>query len=104
MFVKHFSRVRFLSLLLTLTFIAGAAETFAQTRRPVLTRRTTVKKVVPKLYSVRAGTVLRARITQTISSKTARIGERFTATVVDPVYSTNGVLVVPQGSTVTGRV
>jgi hypothetical protein len=41
---------------------------------------------------------------ETISSKTARIGDRFTATVTEPVYSTTGVVVIPVGSTVTGRV
>ena len=105
MFVKQLSKVRFTAILLALLFATGSVETFSQTRRPVLRKRTPVKRVVaPRLYSVPVGTRLRARINQTLSSKTARIGERFTATVVDPVYSTNGVLVIPQGSTLTGRV
>jgi hypothetical protein len=40
----------------------------------------------------------------TISSKTARVGDRFTATVTEPVYSNTGVVVIPVGSTVNGRV
>lgn len=40
----------------------------------------------------------------TLTSKTAKVGNTFTATVTEPVYSTNGVVVIPVGSTVTGRV
>jgi hypothetical protein len=32
------------------------------------------------------------------------VGDTFTATVTEPVYSSTGVLVVPEGSTLTGRV
>ena len=32
----------------------------------------------------------------TISSKTARVGDTFTANVTEPVYSNNGVLVIPE--------
>jgi len=32
------------------------------------------------------------------------IGDTFTSTLVDPVYSSNGVVLAPQGSIVTGRV
>jgi hypothetical protein len=40
----------------------------------------------------------------TISSKTARIGDKFTGTITEPVYSNNGVVVIPTGSSITGRV
>jgi len=40
---------------------------------------------------------------QNISSESARIGDQFTTTVVDPVYA-NGVEVIPAGSEITGRV
>lgn len=94
-----------LILFLVLLMLAGTADTFAQKRKPVIRKKTTVKRVVtPKLYSVDAGTRLHARMNDTLNSKTARVGERFTATVTDPVYSSNGVLVIPSGSTLTGRV
>lgn len=74
-------------------------------KKPVIKKVVVVKKpVAPKLYSVASGTRLRVRINETISSKTARVGDRFTATVTEPVYSTTGVIVIPSGSTVTGRV
>jgi hypothetical protein len=41
---------------------------------------------------------------ETLSSKTARAGDTFTSTVTEPVYSDNGVIVIPTGSTVIGRV
>ena len=47
----------------------------AQTRR---TRRTAAKPLVP------AGTQLRVRLNDTLSSKESRAGDRFTATVVNP--------------------
>ncbi len=41
---------------------------------------------------------------ETLSSKTARVGDTFTTNVTEPVYSNNGVVVVPVGSTIVGRV
>jgi hypothetical protein len=102
---KGFSK-RWLILLVSLFFLVGVTETFAQKRRPVIRKRPAAKKVVPsaRLFVVPADTRLRVRINRTISSKTARIGDRFTVTVTEPVYSETGVLVIPSGSTVTGRV
>lgn len=41
---------------------------------------------------------------QEISSKTARVGDRFTTTVVDPVYAGGGAEVIPAGSIIHGRI
>jgi hypothetical protein len=84
---------------------------FAQTKRRTRTRhksRTTVQKVTPKpaepvYYTVHAGQLIRVRMDQTITSETARVGDQFTTTVVDPVYA-GGVEVIPPGSTVVGQV
>src|SRR5215204_6954418 len=66
-----------LSVVLGLTTIS-----FAQTRtRPTAKKRTTTKRVVPL---VPAGTDLKVRINDTLSTKESRIGDRFTATVIDP--------------------
>jgi hypothetical protein len=40
----------------------------------------------------------------TIGSKTARVGDRFTTTVTEPIYASTGAVVIPSGSTITGRV
>ncbi len=67
-------------------FVLGGLETFAQTTR------------------IERGTSIRVRMNGTISSKSARVGDRFTTTVTEPVYSNGGAVVIPVGSTVTGRV
>jgi hypothetical protein len=92
--------------LFALIFLIGSADVQAQKRKPVLKRKVAVKKVVPAIrtYPVATGTVIRARMNKSISSKTARVGETFTVTVTEPVYSTTGVVVVPVGSTIQGRV
>lgn len=41
---------------------------------------------------------------QTISSKSAKVGDTFSTTVTEPVYASNGGVVIPIGSTVVGRV
>ena len=65
---------------------------------------TQTKKKRPVYYSVYANQVLRVRINQELNSERARVGDTFTSTLVDPVYSKNGVLLAPQGSTVNGSV
>lgn len=57
-----------------------------------------------KYYRINANHTFHVRLNQAISSETSRIGDTFTTTVVDPVYSSNGIELVPNGSTVTGRV
>ena len=54
-------------------------------------------------YTLPQNTYIRLRMNQTLSSETARAGDRFTATVITPVYA-GGVEVVPAGATVEGRV
>jgi hypothetical protein len=103
---KTVSKTKLIGLLFVLIFGLGSIESFAQTRRPALRKRTTVRKVIPapRMFTVPAGTSLHARLNSTLSSKTSTVGQTFQATVTDPVYSSNGVLVIPQGSTLTGRV
>jgi hypothetical protein len=90
--------------------LMGATDTFAQKRKPTLKRkpvaRRIVKPAVPgeKLYSVRSGTTIPVRLNSQLSSKVNHVGDTFRATVTDPVYSDTGVVVVPSGSTLTGRV
>jgi len=57
-----------------------------------------------KYYRVDANQTLHVRLGQTLSSKSSRIGDTFTTTVVDPVYSANGIELIPSGSVITGRV
>lgn len=108
--INRFSR-SLTSALLLLTLIASSfVPALAQTRRrPVLRRRAPARKVVrtvtpaPVYYNVNAGQIIRVRMNENISSESARIGDQFTTTVVDPIYA-GGVEVIPAGSIITGRV
>jgi hypothetical protein len=105
--MKNLMKLRTLLVMAALMLTVGSLDALSQTRRrPTVRRgvkRTTVRPTV-KYYSVQSGTVIRSRINETLSSKTARVGDTFTATVTEPVYSTTGVIVVPVGSTVNGRI
>lgn len=109
--MKKLFNFRILAAFLAIIFVLGVAETSAQTRRrrPVIKKRTTVKKTVVKkpvvkLYTVQTGQRIRVRINEEISSKTAKVGDTFTTNVTEPVYSDSGVIVIPAGSTIIGRV
>lgn len=99
-----------LAALLAVFFAFGTIESSAQTRRkPVIkkktvTRTTTVRKPVVKQYNVPSGQRIRVRMNEEISSKTAKVGDTFTTNVTEPVYADTGVVVIPSGSTIIGRV
>jgi hypothetical protein len=63
--------------------------TSAQTRKPRL-RRAAPRSTAPRLVPV--GTNLKVRINDTLSSKESRVGDRFTATVMDPVRFNEGTV------------
>jgi hypothetical protein len=54
-------------------------------------------------YTLPQNQYFRLRMNRTLNSGTSRVGDRFQATVVTPVYA-SGVEVVPAGSIVEGRV
>jgi hypothetical protein len=106
---KLYSFGIFATLFAVIFAFGGVLETSAQKRKPLLRKKTVVKRTTaavrtPSLYRVETGTSIRVRMNNELSSKTARVGDRFTTTVTEPVYSSNGVVVIPVGSTVTGRV
>ncbi|MGI8641243.1 MAG: hypothetical protein ACR2MG_15010 [Pyrinomonadaceae bacterium] len=107
--MKNLFNFRVLTAILAVFFVFGTFEAAAQKRRPTVKRKTTVRRVtttrpVVRLYTVQSGEKFRVRMNETLSSKTARAGDTFTTTVTEPVYSDNGVIVIPTGSTVIGRV
>ncbi|HEY0459291.1 MAG TPA: hypothetical protein VGC97_09165 [Pyrinomonadaceae bacterium] len=107
--MKKIFNFRSLTAILAMLLAFGASDAaLAQKKKPVIRKKTTVRKTVVKpavkLYTVSTGTSFRVRMNNNISSKTARVGETFTTTVTEPVYSNTGVVVIPTGSTVTGRV
>ena len=69
-------------LITLLVWLAFAPAVSAQTRKPRL-RRAAPAKVTPVLVPV--ATDLKVRLNDTLSSKESRAGDKFTATVLDPV-------------------
>ena len=97
--------IRALSLLILLTIVGSVFEVSAQRRRARRGRRAVTRTVTPiPQYTVPANTVIRVRLNESLNSRTARVGDRFSANVVEPVYAGGGVEVVPVGSKVWGRV
>ena len=64
------------------TFMSLPAVAPAQTTKPRMRRATTPRRIVPL---VPVGTNLKVRLEDTLSSKDSRAGDKFTATVLDPV-------------------
>ncbi|HSU26032.1 MAG TPA: hypothetical protein VLI65_08630 [Pyrinomonadaceae bacterium] len=109
--MKRLFNYSILAATVSLVSLFAAADVSAQRRKPVIRKKTVVKRTTtvarpaaPRLYTVASGKRLHVRMNETISSKSARVGDRFTATVTDPVYSETGAIVIPTGSEVVGRV
>jgi len=93
--------VRAVTFFVLVLLLAGTVfEVSAQTKKR---RRAPARRVVPT-YTVPANTVIRVRLNEQLNSRTARVGDRFSANVTEPVYAGSGVQVVPVGSKVWGRV
>ena len=98
------------SALIMLALVASSfVPALAQTKRRAPARRKpAVRRVVPVpppvvYHNVNAGEIIRVRMNQQITSETARVGDQFTTTVVEPVYA-DGVEIIPASSIITGRV
>lgn len=99
--------VKNLLVLLVMVLAVGAGDSFGQKKKPVIKKKPVAKKPVKPaepVYRVDSGSILRVRMNSTISSKTSRVGDTFTVTVTEPVYSSNGVVVIPTGATLTGKI
>lgn len=107
-FSNPVSRISVGILVLFALIASTVAPAMGQTKRRPRLRRTPRRSVAvtpPPVtyYTVAANSVMRVRMNQTISSETARVGDQFTTTVVDPVYA-GGVEVIPAGSVINGQV
>lgn len=83
-------------------FVVGTIDGFSQ-RKPTI-RRATKTTVNKSNFKVEAGTRIRVRMEDEINSNVSQVGDRFSTKVTEPVYSNTGVIVIPNGSTVVGRV
>ena len=73
----------------------GHSEASASSKAPALRS--------PRSLQVQSGSVLQVRLNRSLSTSQNRAGDRFTATLAEPVR-VNGQTVFPKGSQVTGRV
>jgi hypothetical protein len=88
----------FAAVLIFVISVGGVVATSALAQ----TKRSTRPKV--RYYTLPANTVLRVRLNQALTSKTANVGDRFSATVTEPAHSSGGTVVIADGSKVWGRV
>lgn len=97
-----------LSVFILLTIVAGVVfEASAQRRRSRRGKRTTTAAPTPTptpYYTVPTDTVIRVRINEPLNSGTARVGDRFSTNVTEPVYANTGIEVMPVGSKIWGHV
>jgi hypothetical protein len=63
-----------------------------------------VAAVPANANSLPAGSVLEARLNQSLSTKSTKVGDSFTLTVTNNLVAQNGDVVVPAGATIEGRV
>lgn len=70
-----------LRIVLLFTLVLGLSTTGLTQTKPTAKKRTTTKRATPLIP---VGTDLKVRINDTLSSKESRVGDRFTATVLDP--------------------
>jgi hypothetical protein len=104
---KRFSRSAVSLVVLFAIILGTVVPSFAATQRRRTRRRTPVRRVVTppvQYYTVPADTVIRVRMDSELNSKTARVGDRFSASVTEPVYGGSGIEVIPVGSKAWGRV
>jgi len=73
-------------------------------RKPRIRRAKRTSKAKPSNYKVETGTRIRVRMEREINSKVSQVGDQFATKVTEPVYGNTGVIVIPNGSTITGRI
>jgi peptidoglycan hydrolase-like protein with peptidoglycan-binding domain len=86
--------------LIAIVLLGGAAlETLAQDSRP----RHNSPQYGERTWNIPPDTVISVQLNGTLTSRTARVGDKFTAAVTVPIY-VNGKPVIPAGSIIEGRV
>ena len=88
--MKSVNLRRLISLFMLLTMLSVPMLVDAQRRKPRLRRVTRRAATTPVGPIVPIGTNLKIRLEDTLSSKDSRVGDRFTATAIDPVRFNEG--------------
>ena len=84
--------------------IPQANDSQSQTSGQENAQGSTVIQPASGLDQAIAGTEIHAALDTPLSTKTSKSGDRFTATITDPVRGGNGAIVIPSGSRVEGEV
>lgn len=93
-------RTRIASAMLVIALLTGLSSwASAQDSRP----RYNTPPYADQGWTLAPDTVISVQMNGTLSSRTAHVGDKFTATVTVPVYA-NGRTVIPAGSIIEGRV
>jgi len=99
MSIRKVTKPLFMGIIALIFALGGLANSLSQSRRP----RYDPRHNNPQAITIPANTVVSMRINNRLSSKTSRVGDRFTATVLVPVY-VDGRVAIPAASMVEGRV
>jgi hypothetical protein len=85
--------------------LAAALATGACSRATTVESSGDVAAATPvNANSLPTGSVINVTLDQQVGTKTSKVGDTFSATVVDPVMASNGQTVVPVGTKVYGKV
>ncbi|MGC2694218.1 MAG: hypothetical protein WA738_00350 [Candidatus Angelobacter sp.] len=96
--------------MLVLFALLAVASVFAQTPAEAGSNPSNTSQAQPAtnppagVDQVAAGTELHATLDTPLSTKTSKPGDRFTATVADPVRTSDGTVVIPAGARIEGEV
>jgi len=82
----------------------AAAQRRRTRHRRTVAHRTVNNEPAVRYFTVPANQVIRVRMDTELNSRTARVGDRFSTGVTEPVYGESGIEVIPVGSKVWGRV
>jgi hypothetical protein len=101
MLEESMQHLKYLATALVAIVLFGAVslETLAQDSRP----RYNSPQYGERSWNIPPDTVISVQINGTLTSRTARVGDKFTAAITVPVY-VNGRTVIPAGSVIEGRV
>ena len=71
---------------------------------PASTQETPAVPPTANIERIDAGTEIHAALDTPLSTRTSKPGDRFTASMTDPVRANNGAVVIPSGSHIEGEV
>ncbi|NNE98515.1 MAG: LysM peptidoglycan-binding domain-containing protein [Pyrinomonadaceae bacterium] len=102
--MKVFTNTKYLVGILLVVFAFSSIDALGQRRKPKIRRANKTSRAKQSNYKVATGTKIRVRMEREINSKVSQPGDRFETKVTEPVYASNGVIVIPNGSAVIGEI